>query len=121
MPNLVIVDEFSKSPYGRYKSTLLPTEEDTSGETFRETLLAPKLREAIKNNDILNVVLTGYNRYARSFLDEAFGGLIRECGFTYEQILKHLSYEHATIPSIPAVIKERIEKAAIAKGFKNED
>ena len=121
MSRLVITEEFAQSPFGRYKSTVLPKEQDSSGETFRTNLLAPKLREAIENNDVLTVVLTGYNRYGRSFLDEAFGGLIRECGFTYDEIKQHLRYEHATVKQIPEVIRERIDRAAVFTGQKNED
>lgn len=107
-----IVNDFSKSPYRRKREEVLPGEEDSTGQRFREELLTPALRE----NDHVNVILTGYNRYARSFLDEAFGGLIREDGFTYAELKNKLSYQHATVKSIELLIDERLKKAAIDMG-----
>lgn len=98
-----VVKEFSSAPYGRY-----PSDGDYNGETFREEILAKALRE----NDKVHVELTGYNRYGRSFLDEAFGGLIRESGFTYQELQKKLTYSHGLVKSIEKVIDERIEAAA---------
>lgn len=100
---LNIVKEFGPRPYGRY-----PADGDFCGEIFRQRLLAPRLREAIGADDVLVVTLDGYNRYGRSFLDEAFGGLIREEGFTLEQLKKHLQYKHELVKSIPMLIEERI-------------
>jgi len=104
---LNIVKDFSPRPYGRY-----PSDGDYCGEIFRKTLLAPMLKSALQNNETLIVNLDGYNRYGRSFLDEAFGGLIREEGFTIEQLRNHLCYKHSLVKSIPMLIDERIEAAA---------
>lgn len=112
MKVITIVNDFSHSPYRRKSEEVPVGEEDTTGENFRKTLLTPALRE----HDEVKVILTGYNRYARSFLDEAFGGLIREDGFTYQELQKKLTYEHATVKSIELLIKERIKKAAIDMG-----
>lgn len=101
-----LVNDFSKSPYGR-ESDL---DGSASGETFRKNLLAPALRDYSK----VHVNLDGYNRYGRSFLDEAFGGLIRDSGFTPSFIRAHLTYSHSTVKSIITVINERIEAAARA-------
>lgn len=106
---LVIVEEFSPRPYGRY-----PSDGDYCGEIFRKELLAPRLRRCVQQGNVLEVILDGYNRYGRSFLDEAFGGLIREEGFTYETVKKHLIYRHSLVESIEMLIKERIEAAAKA-------
>ncbi|WP_460410096.1 MULTISPECIES: STAS-like domain-containing protein [unclassified Pseudomonas] len=103
---ITIVDDFSRTPYGRY-----PTDGPASGQTFRQDLLAPKLREY----DKVHVVLDGYNRYGRSFLDEAFGGLIREEGFTGEQLRRKLTYSHSLIKSMNNVIAERIDAAEKAQ------
>lgn len=100
---ITVVKDFNKRPYGRYRE-----DGDGSGAAFRKDCLAPALRE---HGRVL-VVLDGYNRYGRSFLDEAFGGLIREEGFTWEYLKEHLSYKHSLVKSIEAVIKERIEAAA---------
>lgn len=47
------------------------------GEEFRDKLLYPKYLECYKNNEILTVDLDGGYGYGSSFLEEAFGGLIR--------------------------------------------
>lgn len=99
---ITIVEDFSKHPYGRYV-----TDGNASGEQFRRELLAPKLRQYEK----VHVNLDGYNRYGRSFLDEAFGGLIREEGFTGDDLRRKLTYSHSLIKSLNKVIAERIEAA----------
>ncbi|MFJ4587754.1 STAS-like domain-containing protein [Pseudomonas moraviensis] len=103
---ITIVNDFNAAPYGRY-----PVDGPASGEEFRKTLLAPKLREHAR----VHVVLDGYNRYGRSFLDEAFGGLIREEGFTGEDLRRKLTYSHSLIKSMNNVIAERIEAAEKAQ------
>lgn len=98
---LTVID-FNKKPYGRY-----PEDGDGCGQYYREKILEPALREY----DKVNVILDGYNRYGRSFLDEAFGGLIRESGFTGSEIKSKLTYSHSLVPSIIKVIDERIDAA----------
>lgn len=100
---ITVVRDFNKRPYGRYLE-----DGDGSGQAFRSNCLAPALRE----HGRVHVVLDGYNRYGRSFLDEAFGGLIREEGFTWGFLSDNLTYKHSLVKSIEAVIKERIEAAA---------
>jgi hypothetical protein len=103
---IVVVKDFHKQPYGRYK-TDAPGCELTSGEAFRQNILAP----ALSDNDHIVVDLTGYNRYGRSFLDEAFGGLIREEGFTSEELSNKLTYKHDLVGRIIDLIDERIAAA----------
>jgi hypothetical protein len=97
-----VVKDFSKKPYGRYLA-----DGDGCGELFRVNLLAPALREY----DQVHVVLDGYNRYGRSFLDEAFGGLIREEKFTYGELEKKLTYTHSLVSSIEGLIADRLRAA----------
>ncbi|MEZ8745942.1 STAS-like domain-containing protein [Vibrio sp. 10N.222.54.F12] len=101
-----VINDFHSKPYGRFK-TDAPGCEFTAGEVFRDEHLSPALKEF----DNVTVDLTGYNRYGRSFLDEAFGGLIRECGFTKSVLDKKLVYVHDDLASVIAIIDERIEKA----------
>jgi len=106
MKTIIVVKDFHKEPYGRYRSDAEGCER-SSGQTFREEVLAPALRE----NESVLVDLTGYNRYGRSFLDEAFGGLIREEGFTGAELSSKLKYIHRDVKSIIPVIDERIDAA----------
>jgi hypothetical protein len=61
-----------------------------SGEEFRQSVLAPALRSAIARGSQLEVELDGVSGYGSSFLEEAFGGLIRKRLFTREQLNRHL-------------------------------
>ena len=60
-----------------------------SGEEFREKYLLPKFREAVKMSVPLNVNLEETKGYASSFLEEAFGGLIRK-GCKKKEVKKYL-------------------------------
>lgn len=68
-----IAESYTKTPGGRYIC-----EGAFSGEDFRESQLLPKVEFAIKNNCKITVVLDGGFGYAPSFLEEAFGGLMRK-------------------------------------------
>ncbi|MBC7199659.1 MAG: STAS-like domain-containing protein [Pseudomonas balearica] len=97
-----VVKDFNKKPYGRY-----PNDGEGCGQYFRQRVLAPALRE----HDKVHVILDGYNRYGRSFLDEAFGGLIRYEGFSWEDLQRKLTYSHSLVKSIETLIKDRIDAA----------
>jgi len=85
MSNLIeIAREFSRYPGPRYRQ-----HGDFSGEQFREELLIPALRRAIAGNDLLTVVLDDVAGYGSSFLEEAFGGLLRS-GFRKAELDRHL-------------------------------
>jgi len=76
-----IADEFSKVPYGRY-----PDDGENNGERFRNEFLVPSLNEFEK----IIVELDGTRGYGSSFLDEAFGGLIRKNIINKENLLSKL-------------------------------
>jgi len=82
VPIINIADDFTRTPGGRRIRT-----GPASGEEFREKLLAPKLRIAVEKGVPLVVVLDGVAGYPVSFLEEAFGGLIRYDGFSKEALL----------------------------------
>lgn len=103
---IVVVKDFHERPYGRYNDDC-PDCHLTSGQAFRENFLAP----ALKENDRVVVDLTGRNRYGRSFLDEAFGGLIRHEGFTGAELKSKLRCKHDDLESVILVIEDRINKA----------
>jgi hypothetical protein len=66
----IYVKDFSKFP-GPRKETIGPN----SGELFREEVLYKKIQEF--PNDTFRVNLDGTAGYGSSFLEEAFGGLVR--------------------------------------------
>jgi hypothetical protein len=72
-----VAKDFSDVPWGRY-----PTDGNFCGENFREKLLVPALHSAEK----VIVDLDGAEGYGSSFLEEAFGGLVRKGGFTGQDL-----------------------------------
>lgn len=80
---LNIAKSFSKFPAGRYIS-----DGPFSGQTFRENHLLQPLREGTS----LIIELDGTEGYGSSFLEAAFGGLIREEGFSKTQLEKLLVF-----------------------------
>ncbi|WP_316181884.1 MULTISPECIES: STAS-like domain-containing protein [unclassified Bradyrhizobium] len=85
MASLRIAD-YAPSPGGRFI-----VDGEYSGEWFRDTVLAPALQSAVEASEALVVVLDGTSGYGSSFLEEAFGGLIRRRLFpprTVREMLK---------------------------------
>lgn len=74
--NISIAKDFCETPAGRYIS-----DGPFSGERFRTDILVPNL----KAGKTLSINFDGTLGYGSSFLEEAFGGLIR-LGFTAEQL-----------------------------------
>ena len=68
-----VATDFSKNIGGRYKRDGV-----YSGEEFRETILIPKVQEALKKNQNIIINLDGGYGYPASFLNEAFGGLMSQ-------------------------------------------
>jgi|SRR5580704_15020178 hypothetical protein len=85
MPTIEISKDFSRTPGGRYIS-----DGPFSGELFRDRFLVPALREARESGQRVVVLLDGTRGYLSSFLEEAFGGLVRNCGFTQEELRRLL-------------------------------
>lgn len=79
-----ILKDFSDDPFGRY-----PTDGPDNGERFREEILKSALRE----HNQVHVELNG-NDYGSSFLEEAFGGLVRHGYFKAEILAKKLVVSH---------------------------
>lgn len=82
---ITIATDYSRYPGPRYEK-----DGPYSGEKFRDSLLLPKLREAITSGHRVFVVLDGVAGYGSSFLEESFGGLIRS-GLLPADLRTHLS------------------------------
>lgn len=78
---LSICQEFSDVPAGRNRS-----DGEFSGERFRDDILVPALKEAQETNQKLEVDLNGAEGYGSSFLEEVFGGLVREHKYSPESL-----------------------------------
>ena len=79
-----IAADFSTVPAGRFIS-----DGPNSGERFRNDFLKRNLEE----KDSVTVVIDGVEGYGSSFLEEAFGGLVREFGFKKDDLKKKLVIE----------------------------
>lgn len=82
---LDVAREFSKFPAGRYNS-----DGPYSGQSFRDALVAA-LGDGVK----LIVHLDGTMGYGSSFLEEAFGGLVRLRHFTARELHERMIVESA--------------------------
>ncbi|EOS8311495.1 TPA: STAS-like domain-containing protein [Vibrio vulnificus] len=100
-----VTTDFHPRPKGRYVNDA-PGCENTAGEVFREMLI-----KELKENDHVVVDLTGYNRYGRSFLDEAFGGLISRANFTKAELDDKLTIKHDFVDLFVEIAYERIQAA----------
>ena len=78
---IVIAQDFSKFPAGRFRC-----DSESSGTAFRDDLLV----DALNSNDGVEVVFDGVAGFASSFLEEAFGGLVRECHLDKAFLDEHL-------------------------------
>ena len=82
MIKIHIAKEFSRAPAGRYLD-----DGPRSGQAFRQDHLVPALKQA----DKVVIYLDDVEGYGSSFLEEAFGGLVRVEGFTGEELRRSLT------------------------------
>lgn len=74
-----VAKDFSKNPSGRYIK-----DGKTSGEVFLKNLLLP----AVRTHDVVEINFDGVRGYGSSFLEEAFGGFIRETRMSLGEFYK---------------------------------
>lgn len=91
-----IAKDFNRFPSGRYKR--LGT---TSGEGFRELFLETPL----KQGKSITVELDGTIGYGSSFLDEAFGGLVRVLKISPHELKSKIHL----VSEDPALIEEVLD------------
>lgn len=98
-----IAGQFSRHPAGRFES-----DGPNSGERFREQVLVPIL----ENEDRAEIILDGTRGYGSSFLEEAFGGLVRK-GYTVSRIKNTFELVAHDDPSLVDEIISYIDEAAV--------
>jgi hypothetical protein len=92
-----VARDFSRYPAGRYVD-----DGPANGEAFRDAFLIP----ALKESRVLRIELDGARGYGSSFLEEAFGGAVRQ-GFSPElvkQIFTLISEDQSLIDEIHGYI-----------------
>jgi hypothetical protein len=97
-----IAKDFSPYPYGRHTQ-----HSKTSGERFREDFLLP----ALKDYDEVIINLDGTEGYGSSFLDEAFGNLVRVSKVAKDEALRKLKFISLNDPSLIDEITMYIRQA----------
>lgn len=93
--------DFSRYPAGRYVD-----DGPYSGQEFRDKFLVPALLE---NTGKVLIELDGARGYGSSFLEEAFGGLVRS-GFSADEVLNRFelkSQDSSLIEEIKGYIHEQ--------------
>ena len=79
--------DFSDVPIGRYH----PGDGNFSGQRFREEFLVPVLRDG---DNVVEVTIDDTEGFGSSFLEEAFGGLVRKHGFTIQDLEERLEIKY---------------------------
>lgn len=103
---IYVATDFSDVPAGRNKA-----DGEFSGEKFRDEYLIPKLKNATKEHPLV-VNINDAEGYGSSFLEEAFGGLIRE-GYSEEYLKANLKIEANEIYKVyKEIIWQHIKDAA---------
>lgn len=103
---IYVATQYTRTPNARFEKQA----KGQSGEGFREKLLLPKLKECIQRDDTLYVYFDGCLGAGVSFLEEAFGGLIR-AGMSFNDIQSHLRIIWRSNPRKQLQAEEFIKKA----------
>jgi hypothetical protein len=101
-----IASDFSRIPLGRF-----PDDSPFNGTTFRENWLIPFL----KKHQRIQVILDGAEGFGSSFLEEAFGGLVRVHKFSPTELLGRIDLISNEDPTLIDEIQDYIKEAAIKK------
>ncbi|MEX3937407.1 STAS-like domain-containing protein [Paraburkholderia phymatum] len=102
MKSISVARQFSEVPVGRFYS-----DGPDSGERFRDTLLEP----ALKEHDVVQIDLDGTDGYGSSFLEEAFGGIVRKLHLSEQEAKRRIQF-HSTDPSYVIEINDYMRDAA---------
>lgn len=103
-----ISDVFSKTPGGRLKE-----EGDFSGEEFRDSILLKAFNESEEKGEILEINFDDCVAFATSFLEEAFGGLVRK--YNKKDVMKKIKIVSNDDESIPFLIERYVKDAETEK------
>jgi len=98
-----VAAEYSPTPLGRYRK-----HGEYSGQRFREEFLIP----ALESHKKFYIDFDGVAGLPSSFLEEAFGGLVRTGVITAKEFLARVSIR-ATNPSLSLALK-RIQRYVTA-------
>lgn len=99
--------------YARYLGPRLRRDGKHSGEAFREEVLEP----AYRSSDKVVVGLDSIAGYSASFIEEAFGGLVRQYG--YEPVKAKIQFDAVVraylVPIIEAWMRDAGQQPGVAQ------
>jgi hypothetical protein len=101
MTTVIVAQQFSRHPAGR-----TPKDGPFSGALFRERFLVPSLERKEK----VVVEFGGTRGAGSSFLEEAFGGLVR-LGYPKKLVLDLVDIHHPSNPSVREEVRQYIARA----------
>jgi len=104
MIKIKISNDFSDTPGGRYIE-----EGEYSGEAFRDHLLIGKINKAELTSDKVYIDFDGCFGFGTSFLEEAFGGLVRK--YHKKNVLDYIQIHSTEDETIPQLVKKYIKDA----------
>lgn len=93
--------------FGPYAGPRYVRQGPHSGEALRRVLL----RFLDETTGVVTVVLDGTRGMGSSFLDEAFGGLIRREGKSKDELKRRLRFQSRIDPSYIETIRDSIDRA----------
>jgi len=99
-----IAKDFSKHPAGRFFE-----DGPFSGQKFRDELLIPLLN-SIESDDKFTIYLDGTRGYGSSFLEEAFGGVVRKLGANVQKKLHFISQRPSLLKEITEYMQDATNK-----------
>lgn len=100
-----VAKDFNPEPIGRY-----PEDGDFNGQRFRTEYLVPALAAASK----VIVDFDGTEGYGSSFLEEAFGGLVRKERFHSEELHRRLKVQSTEDDTVIEEVWQYIDTASPA-------
>lgn len=96
--------------YSPYPGPRFAKQGKYSGEKFREVLV-----EALRKHEHVVVDLDGTTGFGSSFLDEAFGGLVRAEGMDPSELSRRLTVKSNQDSSYGEEVRESISQARVSK------
>ncbi|KRS11030.1 hypothetical protein XM53_18295 [Roseovarius atlanticus] len=85
-----IAEDFSAYPIGRDETDSV----ESNGKKFRVEFLAPALEQAKADGTQVIVSFEGVESFGSSFLEEAFGGLVRKEGWKSSDLKKFMKIDY---------------------------
>lgn len=109
MLKIKISEDYTKTPGGRYIG-----DGDFSGQEFRDKILYPQYMQAIANNEKVQVDFDDCFGFPASFIEEAFGGLVRKINDSnIDEIINRFEFISDDEPSLVSEVKDDMKNALL--------